>query len=371
VTPGNVETLFDGPANAAFIAVAVNHAGAIFIGDNRDDRVYKLSGGTLATLGNLPSSPSELQNIDMVVEPSGGLMVADDTAAGPVQLVHFDAAGVQAPTVTTGLASAGAIVMHSSGDFLIANYTAGQISRVTAAGATVSSINVAGIGTMTGLAEDFDGSFYASVIGVPAVQHVPAAGGFSTVVSGVPPFNSTDLNDLVQFRPVNTFESFVDGAPACASCPITNQFAALGTTFSFVTALPNTGFTNVQLLGPSGVDRASDGNNHSVTAPEAPPPGGGFFNGTMTITLPSATTVVTMRLRGNDSVVFPVTAVDGNGAAIPAGNIQRRNVFTYTPLGNFTAREETLVVTSPTGIGSVVIDMPIGLVFVDNVVRKP
>jgi hypothetical protein len=288
-----------------------------------------------------------------------------------VTLLRFDPTGVQpASSVTTTVGTGGALALHSSGDFLIADSTAGQIFRVTAAGATVSSISVTGIGTITGMDVDFDESIYVSVLG-GAVRHVPTGGGFTTIASGSPtPFASGILNDLVQFRPVNAFESFVDGTPACASCPITNQFTPLGTTFSYVTTIQNTGVTNVQLVGPSGSDRASDGNSHSVTAPAVP--SGGFYNGTMTITLPSATTVVTMRLRGNDSVVFPVTAVDGNGAAIPAGNIQRRNVFTYTGLGSgFTSREETLVVTSPTGIGSVVIGMPIGLVFVDNVVRKP
>ena len=367
VTPGNVERLYDGPANAGFIAVAVNHGGDIFIGDNAADRVYKLSGGTLTTLGNLPSSPSELQGIDMVVEPSGGLMVADDTAAGAVQLVHFDAAGVQAPTVAVDLASSGGIVVHSSGDFLIADYTAAQVFRVTAAGGIISSIAVAGIGTMTGLAEDFDGSFYASTRGTAAVQHIGAAGGFTTVASGIPPFFSTELNDLVQFRPVNRFESFVDGTPACASCPITNQFAPLGTTFSFVTLIPNTGVTNVQLIGGHSFDHPSDGNpNHSVTAPALAT--GGFYNGTMTIATPGQPRTVTFRIQGNNSVTsFPVSAVDAQNNAIQP---QRRNVYTYGA-GNLTAREETIVITAPAGIASIDLGMPVGLVFVDNFVIKP
>jgi len=292
-------------------------------------------------------------------------MVADDTAAGAVLLIHFDAAGVQASTVTTTLASAGAIAMHASGDFLIANYAADQISRVSAAGATVSSINVAGIGTMTGLAEDFDGTFYVSVLG-PAVQHAAAAGGFATVVSGTPPFSSGFLNDLVQFRPVNTFEFFVDGTPACASCAVTNEFAPLGTTFSFVTTIPNTGVTNVSLSGPNLFDHPSEGNNHTITAPTLP--AGGWYNGTMTITTPGQPQTVTFRVQGNNTITtFPISAVDGQNNPIA---IQRRNVFTYG-VGALTAREETIVITSTTGIATITVDMPVGLVFIDDFVIKP
>jgi len=364
VTPGNVEMLYDGPITAGFVAVGVTHSGDIIIGDNAADRVYKLAGGVLTTLGNLPPS-GELQNLDLVVEPSGGVMVADDTANGLVQLVHFDAAGVQASTVTTTIASAGAIAMHASGDFLIANYAAGQISRVTAAGETVSSINVAGIGTMTGLAEDFDGTFYTSVI-APAVQHTAAEAGFATLVSGAPPFSSGFLNDIVQFRPVNTFEFFVDGTPACASCAVANEFAPLGATFSFVTTLPGTGVTNVSLSGPNLVDRPAPGANHAITAPVIP--SGGWYNGTLTLTPTGQPQTVTFRVQGNDSITtFPISALDAQSNPIA---IQRRNVFTYA-VGNFTAREETIVITSGTGISTITVGMPVGLVFIDDLVITP
>ena len=84
------------PQTAGYIAVAVTHSGDIIIGDNAADKVYRLSAGTLTTMGNLPSSPTELQNVDIVVEPDGGVMVADDTTTGTVQLVHFEPTGVQA-----------------------------------------------------------------------------------------------------------------------------------------------------------------------------------------------------------------------------------------------------------------------------------
>ena len=363
VTPANVETVFTAPPGVAgYIAVAVTHAGDIIIGDNAADKVYKLSGGTLTTLGNLPLSPTELQNVDIAVEPDGGVMIADDTSAGTVQLVHFDAAGVQSPTVATTVASAGAIALHSSGDFLLADYTGQRIVQVTSAGAVVSSLSVTGIGTsIVGLALDFDEAMYA-ISGFVAVRRIATTGSFTTVTAGSP---FVFMNDLVHFRPVNTFEFFVDGTAACTSCAVTDAFAALGTTFSFVTSINPDVTTNVQLSGPNLFDRPSDGSNHSITAPGTI---GGWFTGTMTITTATNPRTVMFRVQGNnDAETFPISALDTQNNGIE--NIQRRNVITY-PAGDNVGREETIVITSPVGISTITVDMPAGgfILFIDDLV---
>ena len=134
---------------------------------------------------------------------------------------------------------------------------------MTSAGAIVSSLSVAGIGTpLVGLAVDFDESLLR--LGLCGRASHPDGGSF---YDGDVRFTVRFLNDLVQFRPVNTFEFFVDGTPACTSCAVTDAFAALGTTFSFVTSNEPDITTNVQLSGPNLFDRPSDGNNHSITAP--------------------------------------------------------------------------------------------------------
>ena len=368
VTPGNVETLFTwpGPGPAGFVAVAVTLGGDIIIGDNVADKVYKLSGGTFTTLGNLPASPGEAQNIAIAVEPDGGLMVVNDTFASPVQLVHFTAAGAQAATVTTTVANAAAIALHSSGDFLLGNYLAPpapaneQIVRVTAAGAVVNTIPVANIGRpLTGLAIDFDEGMYA-ISGNIVVRHITTGGTFATITAGSP---FVFMTDLIQFRPVSAFEFFVDGTPACASCAVTNEFAPLGTSFSFVTAIPNTGVTHVSLSGPNLFDHPTEGSNHTITAPVVPT--GGWYNGTMTISTPGQPQTVTFRVQGNNSITtFPISAVDAQNNPLP---IQRRNVFTYAA-GGLTAREETIVITSGVGIAAITVDMPVGLLFVDQFV---
>jgi hypothetical protein len=201
VTPGNVLTLYRGAPLQGPVAVAVTESGDIVIGDNATDSVYKLSDGVMTTIGMLPASPTELQNIDIAVEPSGVVIVANDEAtSSPVTLHRLDPFGELPPTsVITTVDSSGAIAMHSSGDYLIADYTAGQIRRVNSTGATVSSIGVSGIGTMTGMAVDADQSMYVSILGA-AVRHVPTGGGFTTVASGSP---FVMLNDLAQFRPIS------------------------------------------------------------------------------------------------------------------------------------------------------------------------
>jgi hypothetical protein len=200
VTPGNVQTLYRGAPLEAPIAAVVTPAGDIVIADNRSDRVFRLRNGVMSTIGFLPSSETELQNIDMVVDPTGIVVVANDEVSSPVTLHRFDPSQAEGPisSVTTTVGSSGAIVLHSSGDYLIADYLAEQIRRVTAAGTTVSSINVAGIGAITGMTVAADESLYVSVLG-GAVRHVPTTGGFTTVAAGSP---FVMLTDLAKFTPV-------------------------------------------------------------------------------------------------------------------------------------------------------------------------
>ena len=78
---------------------------------------------------------------------------------------------------------------------------------------------------------------------------------------------------------------------------------------------------------------------------------------------------MTFRVQGNNLITsFPIAAVDGQNNPIA---IQRRNVFTYGA-GGLTARQETIVITSAAGIAAITVDMPIGLVFVDDfVITRP
>jgi hypothetical protein len=266
--------------------------------------------------------------------------------------------------VTTTVASAAAIALHSSGDFLLADFQGGQqIVRVTSGGSIVGSpIPIGGGSNVVGLAVDFDESMYTVTNFSRELRHITTQGSSTTVTSGSP---FVFMNALAQFRPVNTFESFVDGTPACTSCAVTNAFAALGTTFSFVTALNPEVTTNVQLSGPNLFDRPSDGSNHSITAPGTLT---GWFTGTMTITTTGNPETVTFRVQGNNSIeTFPISARDTLGEPIA---IQRRNVFSYSA-GNNVAREETIVMTSTAGIATITVGMQGFVLFIDDFVIKP
>ena len=91
----------------------------IVIADNKSDRVFRLRKGVMTTIGFLPSSETELQNIDMVVDPSGIVVVANDenASSSPVTIHRFDPSLSERPlsSVTTTVDSSGAIAIHSSG----------------------------------------------------------------------------------------------------------------------------------------------------------------------------------------------------------------------------------------------------------------
>lgn len=134
------------------------------------------------------------------------------------------------------------------------------------------------------------------------------------------------------------FETFPGGAPACANCEISNEFASLGVTFS---GTPNP----TRLRETSSFDPVTG--NHSVTAWPGTTP--------FTMTFPDAPTTVQFTLRANNGeAVFPVSAIDGSEGSVPAGQITRSNIFTYV-INTFTFRQETVTVTSPNGISSITI----------------
>jgi hypothetical protein len=114
--------------------------------------------------------------------------------------------------------------------------------------------------------------------------------------------------------------------------------------------------------------------NHGVTAPASGDPCNGWLGGALTMTFSPQADTVEFRLRGPDpgspSTFFSVTAFDGAGAPLPAGQIVHTIIGTYTPAGPGavgTRREERVVVINTSGkISRVVVDENASIKFVDN-----
>ncbi len=226
---------------------------------------------------------------------------------------------------------------------------------------------------------------------VPAGGSVPvsasvglSAPGAYTVTASVDTFDVVPESDETNNKAVGptfgvamiTFESYPDGSPTCGDCKVGGEFATRGVTFSFTRAAPDD--TLPHLCNSTPNDPAPilipELVNHGVTAPAIGDPCNGWLSGDMTLTFAPQPDTVEFRLRGPDpgspSVFFPVTAYDGSGAALPAGQIVHVIVGTYTPAGpgaTGTRREERVTVINPVGkISRVVVGESVSIKFLDN-----
>jgi len=167
------------------------------------------------------------------------------------------------------------------------------------------------------------------------------------------------------------FETYPDGSPTCVSCALTNEFASRGVVFSFSSPNVCPSLTNAQLfLSSTAYDPAGGPANHSVTAAEAPT--SGFCSGTVTMSFAGVPDTVRFQLRGNNSIAeFPIAAFDGVGGGIPASEIDRSNVSTYTSVGGFAFRQETITIIHAGGIGRIELGMNGFIVLIDNLIILP
>jgi len=167
------------------------------------------------------------------------------------------------------------------------------------------------------------------------------------------------------------FETFPDGSPTCASCTLTNEYASRGVVFSFSSPTVCPSLTNAQLFLSSTVyDPTGGPANHSVTSAAAPT--GGFCSGTTTMSFAGLPDTVRFQLRGNNDIaLFPVAAFDGGAAPIPASEITRSNVTTYTSVSGFVFRQETITIIHAGGIGRVDLAMNGFIVLIDNLIILP
>jgi len=168
------------------------------------------------------------------------------------------------------------------------------------------------------------------------------------------------------------FETYPDGSPTCANCALTNEYAGRGVVFSFSSSTQSCpGPTNAQLFLSSTVYDPVEGPvNHSVTSAAAP--GSGFCSGTTTMSFEHSPDTVRFQLRGNNSIAeFPVAAFDGSSTPIPASEINRSNVSTYTSVGGFVFRQETITIIHAGGIGRIDLAMNGFIALIDNLIILP
>lgn len=103
---GTVNNFVSGGVLQSPVAVAVDSAGNVYVGDNKADKIYKYNSAgtqvdangaaTANPFASLPVSPNDLQDIRMTFDSAGNLIVASDSigdASGQVEVDKIDATG--------------------------------------------------------------------------------------------------------------------------------------------------------------------------------------------------------------------------------------------------------------------------------------
>jgi hypothetical protein len=220
-------------------------------------------------------------------------------------------------------------------------------------GTTTATTDETGIATFAGLSINQPGNGYTLV--------ATSGGGSATSHH----FNISSIS----------FEMLPDGTPACVSCPIAQQFASRGVTFSFAGDV-NPDVTTVQLVDSTSVDPAGP-MNHSIRNPNLTGPGGGSDVGIMKLQLVNARPQVAFRLRGpawvpNQFTPFIVTAFDASNNEISSEAFMRSG-GTYTPSSACCGlyEQETISIASGAGIARVEINARGRNIFLDNLALEP
>ena len=103
---GTVNNFVSGGVLQSPVAVAVDSAGNVYVGDNKADKIYKYNSAgaqvdgsgnpTASAFATLPASPNDLQDIRMTFDSTGNLIVASDDigdVSGQVEVDKIDATG--------------------------------------------------------------------------------------------------------------------------------------------------------------------------------------------------------------------------------------------------------------------------------------
>jgi len=160
------------------------------------------------------------------------------------------------------------------------------------------------------------------------------------------------------------FESYPNGSATCADCSVTDQFAAKGVVFTFAPVLSD-GPSSVSLLQTT--NNPTNASTHVIVAPRLSEPSG-HYSGVLTMTFLGAPGTIRYTSAGNDPTnPTQISARDAMGYPIPPEQITRTGGVNYQCDGCIVSyRQETVTITSLTGVSTVSIDMRSHLSSLDN-----
>ncbi len=156
---GGIAPFFTGTPLQSPVALTLDIAGNVIAADNGLNQILSITPDTkavtvLATLPLQSPASTTVQNMALAYDDNGDLVVAHDNGSGRSEIIRIRPNGDVVDVVTgSGVASTGALVVESSGNYLVADYRERVLHRVTPTG--VSTVLASSLGSnLSGLALD-------------------------------------------------------------------------------------------------------------------------------------------------------------------------------------------------------------------------
>lgn len=336
-SPG-IESVIPTSGLAGPIGIAVDGSGSVYVADNQNSRLVKLSysGGTY-TQSTIATGLSDPYTV--VVDGAGDVYVADTANSRILKLMQIANGYVQS-TVDSGFGYPYGVAVDGSGTVYIANDLvngSGQILRETPSdGGYVRSVAVNGLASPSDVAVDGIGNLYISDIGNNGLllKETLSAGGYLQSTISVP-------------QHIYPKALTVDS--------IGNLFFTDGSTYNiFEEQLTPNGYVQKlivgdlhSIIGPWGISLDGDNNlyiaypgkNQVIKASFAAPPIITFQGTSVGSTSPDSPQTVTLTNAGNAELTFPIPA-SGNNPSISANFTLDENAPSACPVTGSAAATE-------------------------------
>jgi hypothetical protein len=206
--------LFVGSPLASPVAVTVDSAGNVYVGDNSTDAVYKITpAGAQVLFANLPASPTSLQDIRMAFDASGNLVVGSDFVGDVANVCEIDRISPTGISTTvynsatmnggTAIKEIGGLAIDVSGNIVVADYASSSIVKIANPGTStmtattlITDASLGGSTAITGLTVvdsaagiyDVTANFANKILSVNTSTNT-----ITTLVSGAPLTYPTDI----------------------------------------------------------------------------------------------------------------------------------------------------------------------------------
>jgi hypothetical protein len=172
------------------IAIALDRAGNIVVGDNALDALFKITpdGRSIAEVLKLPQVPPFLQGVELAQDAAGDIIVATTDASDRAVVMKLRSDGSSSTLLTSGFSSVSGMTLDAAGNMVVADFAQRALVRITPGGDMTFIAGGAQLCcNLSGLAQDpVTGDFVAFLNFSSSILRITQGGTISTLHTGAP-----------------------------------------------------------------------------------------------------------------------------------------------------------------------------------------